>query len=124
MSVKATTKIFFDKYHPKKNNKCSISIQVYNEGKRQLYPTDFKLTVEEYNNVISGKKVSKEIKEDWLKIISLEKKAVDIIKEMPYFSWDAFEKQFLSSRGNRCKIESAFDEYIKNLKEENRIGTA
>lgn len=124
MAAKATTKIFIDKYHPKKDGKCASSIRIYHDGRREYYPTEITLTEDEYLNAKAEVRVKKEVKDNWLKLKSLEKKAADIIDDMAYFTWESFEKQYLNNRGVKLSISHTFDEYIQDLLQQGRIGTA
>lgn len=122
-SSKATTAIFIDKYHPKANGLCAISVRVTFERKKKYYPTPLSLTIEDFEKA-QGDKPRKYFKDLSLKMQAYEKIAADIIKELPDFTWHAFEKRYLSNRGAKDNIYDAFGEYIKVLKEEERIGTA
>lgn len=123
MAEKATTSIFHDKYHPQKDGRCAVSIRITCQRKKRYYPTAFNLTIADFERVMAERPRS-EFKEIRLKLNALESKATDIIREMPFFTWEGFEKQFLQNRGNRNSLEYAFEEYIAQLRGQNRIGTA
>ncbi|HEX5150080.1 MAG TPA: site-specific integrase [Parafilimonas sp.] len=118
-----TTAIFIDKYHPKADKKCSISIRITFNRVKKYYQTKFNVTVDEYNRMM-GERPRKELKDILLQLQSLEKKAADIIDKLPAFTFDAFEKVFMQNRGLSDTVNYAFDEYIKVLSEDNRIGSA
>jgi len=122
-SSKATTSIFIDKYHPKVDGLCAISIRVTFERKKKYYPTPLSLTVEDFEKAM-GDKPRNGFKVFALQMQAYEKRAADIIKELPDFTWLAFEKRYLSNRGVKDTIYAAFGEYITELKGEERIGTA
>ena len=119
----ATTSIFIDKYHPKTGGKCAISLRVTFERKKTYYRTGISLTVPEFEKVM-GEKPRNEFKELALKLQSYEKKAADIIKDMPVFSFKSFEKQYFTNKGTKDNIDSAFTAYAAELREQGRIGTA
>ncbi len=54
----------------------------------------------------------------------MEAKAIDIIKELPVFSWKAFEKKYLVNRAVTNTIDHAFSTYAAELRTQQRIGTA
>lgn len=124
MAQNATTSIFIDKYHPQKDGKCAISIRVTHQRKKKYYPTIYSLTLSDFEKVKTAERPREEIKIIRQQLQALEKRASDIIRELPYFSWEAFERQYLINRGNRQSLKTAFDEYIAHLREEGRIGTA
>jgi integrase/recombinase XerD len=119
----ASTSIFIDRYHPKAGGKCAVTIRVTAERKKKYYPTDISLTVPEYEKVM-GDKPRNEYKEYALKLQAFEKRAADIIKNLPIFSFEAFEKQYFTNRRSKETLDGAFSGYIGLLKDEGRIGTA
>lgn len=123
MAASATTAIFIDRYHPKADKKCAISIRVTFNRSKKYYPTKFNLTVQEYERMM-GERPRKELKDILLQLQSLEKKANDIIDDLNYFSFLAFEKAFLQNRGLSETVNYAFTRYIEQLYNENRIGSA
>jgi integrase/recombinase XerD len=124
MAILATTGIFLDKYHPQKDGKCAVSIRITYLRKKRYYPTPFRLSADEFEKMRTAERPREEIKRMRLQLGLLEQKAGKIIENMPYFTWEAFEKQFLTNRGHRNQIKAAFDAYIIQLKEQDRIGTA
>lgn len=129
---KATTTIFIDKYHPKADKTCSISIRVTFERKLQYYLTGYSLTIEDFNRVILGimpkEKISRMQRETdkalRQKITEKESNARAIIETLPVFTWDAFDKHYNKNMGAKTYTKLAFDEYAKKLRDEGRINTA
>ena len=119
----ATTSIFIDSYHPKAGDKCAVSLRITFERKKKYYQTGISLTVDEFDKVM-GEKPKKEFKELALKLQAFEKKAADIIKDIPVFSFKAFEKQYFINKGTKDSIDAAFAAYAAELREQGRIGTA
>lgn len=123
-SQNATTAIFIDKYHPKANGLCAVSIRVTFERKKKYYPTPINLTISDFEKT-QGAKPREPYKALALKLQGFEKKAADIIeKDLPVFTWNAFEKRYLSNRSAKNSITCAFEDYAKELRHEERIGTA
>ncbi len=120
--MNATTAIFFDKHHPKGDGKCSVYIRVTFDRKRVYYKTGISLTQADFNKVM-GDKPRNEFKECALRLQAFENKAADIIKDMPVFSFPAFEKQYNTNKGTRGTLDGAFSSYIDQLKERGQIGT-
>ncbi len=122
-NLKATTAIFIDKYHPKANSLCAISVRVTFERKKRYYPLPISLTIPNFEKAQSLKPREPH-KAISLRLQAFEKKAADIIDELPYFTWAAFEKQFLANRSAKDTLEQAFSNYAKELRNTDRIGTA
>ena len=122
-SQTATTAIFIDSYHPKADGTCAVSIRITYDRKKKYYPTPKSLSVEDFEKTKSSKP-REPYKSYALDLQSYEKKAADIIKVLPVFTWLAFEKKYLSNRSAKDTIYSAFTERAKILRAECRIGTA
>jgi site-specific recombinase XerD len=123
MAASATTAIYQDRWNPKSDGKCAISIRITFNRQKKYYQTKFSLTEQNYKRLMS-ERPRKEFKNILLQLQSLEKKANDIIDKMPFFSFPAFEKAFLQNRGLSDTVEFAFNQYIEQLNNENRIGSA
>lgn len=124
MAKFATTNIFFDSYHPKSDNRCAVTIRVTFDRKKRYYPTKYKLTPEEFDNVISDKpsKTNKIIK---IVLSDQESKAVQIINELKdRFTWTIFEQRFITKTGDNENAFALLLERSKLLRLEGRIGTA
>ena len=120
---KAATSIFIDKYHPKLDGLCAISIRVTYERKKKYYPTIYSLTLEEFEKV-QGIKPRNDYKEINQALNQLEQKATDVINSLHVFTWKSFEKYFLSNRGAKDVLSNAFADNASKFKESNRISTA
>ncbi len=119
----ATTSLFIDKYHPKGEGKCAISVRVTFDRKKKYYQTGVSLTIAEFEKTQS-KKPGKEFKSTAMKLHASEMKAADIIKNLPIFTFNAFEKKYFTNRGTRDTIDTAFADYAAGLREAGQIGTA
>jgi len=119
----ATTAIFFNKWVPNKEGKCPVSIRVTFDRKKRLYPTKYSLTPSEYDKV-TGPNPRGIHKEIILSLRGSEKKAADTISQLPLFTFEAFEKRFLSNIGAKDTIHHAFFLKIQELRDAGRIGTA
>jgi integrase/recombinase XerD len=120
---KASTGIFIDKYHPKSDGKCAISIRVTHDRKKRYYQTPVSLSLEEFEKV-KGFKPRKEFKAIALQLQDFEKKAADTINKLKFFTWEGFERNFLTNRAAKQFLDNAYIEYVSKLKKDSRIGTA
>ncbi len=106
----STTSLFINKHSPDLTGKCSISVRVTFERIKKYYPTGIKLSIFDFEK-IQGKKPRNEFKEIALKLQSFEKKAADTIKNLPVFTFAAFEKQYHTNKGTKDTINAAFTDY-------------
>lgn len=120
---KATTAIFIDKYHPNAKGICAVTIKVTFERKKRYYQTGISLSPEDFETTM-GKRPRDHYKETALKLQALEKRASDIIKTMPFFTWALFEKQYLTNQAAKDSLDFAFEDYARRLRKDERIGTA
>ena len=120
----ATAKAFIDSYHPQKDGKCSVSIRVTNQRKKKYYQTGIKLFSKDFDKIMAAKRRNDADNETYTKIQSFETKANEVIKSLPVFTFDKFEDSYIQNRDAADTIAFAFDKYIRELKDEKRIGTA
>lgn len=120
----ATAKIYLDRLRPKKDGSCSVKVMVYYNRKRKYFTTDISLTPEEFDKVINAERRTREQKEVLAKIEYYLTKAKSIINELNIFTFDSFEEAYFEKRNVSNSVSFAFDKYIKELKSEERIGTA
>ena len=57
-------------------------------------------------------------------IISYHNKAVKVIERLPIFTFSKFEEMYYENRNATDSVSYAFEKYINELREEERIGTA
>jgi integrase/recombinase XerD len=134
-SAKAQASIYLDELRVKKDGKCAVKIRITFNRKRAYFRTGIDLTPEEFQKVmqIGFKGASEESKtlrftkgqkEVFNKINNLFNKAETLIDKLPVFTFSTFEENYLEQRNTLNSVSFAFDKYIKQLKLENRIGTA
>jgi len=121
---KATVFVFIDSYHPQKDQKCKISIRVTFQRKKKYYPTKTSLTVKDFTRIMTAKRRNDEDNKTYNEIRSFETKALKVIESLSVFTFEQFENIYLENREASDSIAFGFDKYIKELKEEKRIGTA
>jgi len=122
--LKAHTAIYLDTNRPKKNGLCSVKIKVTYNRKRKYYSTGIDLKLDEFEQILFGRRKTSEQKATNKKISYFEDKANDVIKNLHVFSFDAFQENFLDDRNTANSVSFAFDKYIDELKFESRLGTA
>jgi integrase/recombinase XerD len=117
-----TTAIYFNKWVPNKEGKCPLSLRITYDRKKRYYSTEYALTPEEFDKVIAPKPkgVFKEIA---VALQAEENKAIEIIRLLPMFTFEAFEKKFISNMSANGTLKNAYAVKIKGLKENSRLGT-
>lgn len=119
-----STAIVLDTRRAKKNDVYPVKLRITYERKQKYFLTKYNLTEEKYENLMFGKKLSDNDKVKREKIYDYESKAVNIINEMPVFTWERFENLYYTDRAAKEFVEKAFNEYIKYLNKAERLGTA
>lgn len=120
----AEASIYLDKLRPNKNGKCSVKIRITYNRKRKYFSTGIYLLPSEFEKVMNNKRRNSEQKNNHKKLNHFLTKAEDIIENMNVFTFDGFTENFLEQRNAKNSVSLAFDKYIKQLKTENRLGTA
>ena len=118
-----STAIIHDKRILRKDGSYAVKLRITYFRVQKYYPVNISLTVDDWEKVYS-EKPKKEYKENQLYFNKIEQKAIEIIKDMPVFSFPAFEKKFCQKPKENSDALSLFETYIEKLKKENRIGTA
>jgi integrase/recombinase XerD len=109
---------------PNANTKYPVKLRVYYKEGRRLYPTGIKLTIASFERSYLTQKPQKEYKDVKFEILNMEEKAIDIIKDMKTFSFEAFEKKMFRATGDNDNVIHYYNQYIAELRKENRISTA
>lgn len=124
MANHPTTNIFIDKYHPKADGKCAISIRVTFNRKKRYYPTKYKLTVAEFDKLFTER--PREPYKTILQVLSHEEvRARDIIDSFKTpFTFSAFEKKFSRKPADAYNLFALIEDRSRALRQDGRISTA
>ena len=117
------TIVLLDTRREKKGGIYPVKIRITYQRKQKYYPIGIDLSLQDFEKV-QGLKPRGEFKEQKIYLNALEKRAIDAIKRLPEFSFEAFEKQFLKQKPTGQDVYSFYERYIKDLTEEGRPGTA
>ncbi len=124
MSKHPTTSIFLDKYHPKADNTCAVSIRVTYNSKKRYYRTKYKLSPDNFEKLFAPKPRDS-FKTTIAVLRASENKAIQIIDELKdRFTWSLFEKRFVTKTGDSENLIALLEERAKELRAEGRISTA
>jgi integrase len=119
----ATTSFELDRRRQKNDGTFPVKLLVIYNRKFKRYKTEFSLDPESFTKVLSPKPRG-EFKDISIKLNFIEEKAIKIIKDLPVFTYEAFEKKFLISKNDWNDVFSFFDQQIDQIKKEGRISTA
>jgi integrase/recombinase XerD len=120
----ANTTTILDTRKIKQDGTYPIKVRVTFSRKQRYYPTPYSLNKKDFERVMFSKRLTEDEKTLKKKITAFENKAVEAIEKLNVFTFDKFEEIYLTNRGASDSIAFGFDKYIKELREEKRIGTA
>ena len=128
MKNKVSTSIILDTRRKLKDGKFPVKLRVTYQRKQKYYPVindkgeAFAYTESNYEKVRDPKARGSN-KDDFMSLNDIEKRATDAIEKLPVFSFETFEKRFLSG-SSKDDVFGAFRQQIDILKNEGRAGTA
>jgi integrase len=142
--MEASVKIILEKHRTNTEGLCAVKIRVTHNRKPKYYSIKHLLKNNDWNFCTdSYRKIKKNGKDtmvhelDYIKNATrgvqkdiglnykaIEQKAIECINKLPVFSFDKFEKSFLNKPTNWDYLYYAFEEYLKDLVSEERIGYA
>ncbi|HRO45131.1 site-specific integrase [Agriterribacter sp.] len=134
----ATSSIVLDQRRELKDGTYPVKIRITFQRKQVYYSTPHALSEDYYKVALDiplndkekkvrkplSKTIKSKLKEVGTELRSYENKAVAIIKELPSFTWQDFEKSFLTNRSAQDVVNLAFAERIRQLRAAGQIGTA
>jgi len=122
--MKPTLLLLLDTRSKKKDDKFPLKLRIIFNRKVKYYATGYDMTEDEWKALASGEKLKKDQKEVKETVIGFQGKAQTIIRNMRIFSFASFEKHFFEVRNTNGSLENLYEDYIAELKKEERIGTA
>ncbi len=122
--IKAHADIYIDKYRTNKNGECSVKIKITYNGRRKYFSTGINLTHEDFQKLFNVKRKTDKQKTILIKLNYFLSKANDVIDKLDVFNFDTFCQSYLDKRNTTKSVSFAFDQYILELNNEKRLGTA
>jgi len=118
--------IVLDRRRIKKNGTFPVRLRVFMPEikKQKLYNTVFSFTEKDFKNVWETLKVKSEYKEYKAALHALEKKADDVAKELPAFTFEDFERLMFGNTGTKRNVSFFFQKIIADFTEKGSISTA
>ena len=132
MSKEYALTFYFDKRRTKGRNTYPLKLRLYHPAttKEKLFRTGYYFTEGEFNQAVKRrpangqKKVLKERKEEIGQILHiLKSKADNILKDLPEFSFDAFERRYYN-KSARLDVTDFYENYIEQLEKKKKVRTA
>jgi integrase len=124
--IQYSTAFVLDKRRAKADKTYPVKLRLTWQRVTRLYGTVFSLTESDFKDITGGKHpiIHKVIIK---KLKAVEAKADEIIKKLPEFSFNAFADKWYTKpvkQGDPGDIFFQFEQYIKDLERQNRIGNA
>ncbi|MEZ5013668.1 MAG: site-specific integrase [Chitinophagales bacterium] len=119
-----TTDIYLDTRRPKKDGRYPVKLRVTFERKTRFFPLRMSFTEAEFETVWISAKPRGEAKEARIKLVNEEERAMDIVDQMPIFSFELFEKKFLGPAYAKGDVFAKYEAYIAQLMKNDQVGTA
>jgi len=126
MEREYTISVFLDTRRELKNHKYPLKLRVFTPypRKQKLYQTDFEFTETEFKSVWKTLKPRNEVKDKREEIQSFITMAEETAKGLETFTFEEFERFLFQKSGSPENVFFQYDAIIKQLKENNQIGTA
>ncbi len=122
--TKPTTSIYHDTRKAKNSDQYPVKLRITFNRTTKYYSTNIKLTREQFIGAYLDAKPKISFKELSIRLRAIQSKAETIIDDMPYFSFEDFERMYFGARRKRNSILDLFEEYMEKLTSEGSIKTA
>lgn len=121
----ATSKAYLNPEAKNSKGEANVKIRVTFDRKHKYYKTNIFCTPELFKSTMEAKRRDAEDKRKlYRKIRAFETKAAEVISDLPLFTFDLFEEQYLSNRDATNDVYYHFEKKIKELYKAGKIGTA
>jgi integrase/recombinase XerD len=131
MQIKPTIVTVLDTRRIKKTDRYPVKLRVTFLKEQKYYPIGYDMQEDEYEAINSDikfkqlplkkRKILQDIK---IKCDAQVVKAIDVLNKLPVFSFDLFERKFLTGHHSNDSVYLYYERLIEKLKSERRIGTA
>lgn len=122
--MKPIITVYFDTRREKENHVYPVKLRIYFNKETRYYPTGIDLTKQDYQRAFLSEKPRKEYRDVITKLAAQQTKAHHVLNEIKGFTFEKFEKKFLTPLGSGSSIMFQYDQVIKVFKAEDRIKTA
>jgi len=123
MNPNISISIIQDNRRAKKNNTYPVKIRVTHLRKQKYYTTGYSFSESDFSKIFD-RNVPKDLVRPRYFIFDLEKKARKIVENLDDFTFERFERSYLSGKTSKNNLFILYNDYISQLKKEGKIGTA
>lgn len=100
----ATANFYFDTRRQKQDGTFPLKLRITYQRQQRYYPTDVNLTAEQWKKVSSLKPREDFIKDTKALLEAISRRAERVIKTIPAFSFDEFEKRYAATGSERSGL--------------------
>lgn len=118
-----TTAIILDPRRAKKDGTYPAKLRITFQRRQKYFGIGYSFTESDFNKIM-GDRPRGDFKKLQLRLMAIERKASMIIEGLSPFTFQAFEKHFISRKGDMNNVFTALQAYIDQLNEEGRASTA
>ena len=115
--------IYLEKRRINIDNRFSIKLRITFKRERRYYATGYHANLKEWK-IINSDKAQGKLKDLKKRLFTIEQTAEKCIENAFPFSFKKFEELFFIKEGEKITLQSVFDDYIRKLKNNNRVGTS
>lgn len=119
-----TTSIYHDTRKTKNNDQYPVKLRITFNRITKYYSLNIKLTREQFISAYLDSRPKVNFKDLSIRLRAIQSKAETIIADMPYFSFEDFERMYFGARRKRNSVLDLFEEYMEKLTSEGSIKTA
>jgi len=120
--IPVLTSVMLDTRRALKDGSFPVRLRLTYQRQRKYYNTSYSLSEAAFSKVQVEKPKGK-YKELQIAFQAIEQKAISIIRNLDGFTFEQFEKKYLSASVTN-DVFAAFEQQIRKLAEEGRVGTA
>ncbi len=134
MQAKPSIVTYLDTRRKKKSGRYPVKLRITFLKEQKYYPIGIDLTPEEFSDMNSIRipeiakqipiKLRRELQDYNFKCEGQTAKAKEIISKLPFFNFSVFKRKFLTGQYSTGSVFLYYENTIKKLKEEGRVGTA
>lgn len=131
MQIKPTIVTVLDTRRIKKTDRYPVKLRITFLKEQKYYPIGYDMKEDEYEAIKSDIKFKqlplkkrRMLQDIKIKCDAQVVKANDVLNKLPVFSFDLFERKFLTGLHSNDSVYLYYEKIIEKLKSERRIGTA
>lgn len=124
MDTTPVISIYLDTRRKNTKGLFPVKLRVYYNKNTRFYTTGTSLSEIDFKKSYLLLKPRNEFKDLKSRLVSIESKANEIIKDMKIFSFEKFERNMFRNTSDADDVFYYYKTYISKLEEEDRIGTA